>query len=71
MVMKFWNKDKDVRRRCWTKVTRPNEFTHGNRDLKVWCQQQPSTGKFYYYYGTDSWWFERSEDAMFFLLKWS
>jgi len=68
--MKYWNKDKDVRRRCWTKVQRP--YTNkGNQHLKQWCQQQSSTGKFYYYFGTDSWWFEHKEDAVMFLLRWS
>ena len=68
--MKFWNKDKDVRRRCWTQVKRPLRSS-GNQKLKQWCQQQPSTGKFYYYYGTDSWWFERAEDATLFILRWA
>lgn len=70
--MKYWNKDKDVRRRCWTKVTRPSgALKVGNQALKRWCQQQSSSGKFYYYYGTESWWFERSEDAVWFLMKWA
>jgi hypothetical protein len=70
--MKFWNKDKEVRRRCWTKVERPQQGSHvGNQELKRWCQQQPSTGKFYYYYGTESWWFEHSKDAVLFVLRWS
>ena len=67
--MKFWNKDKDVRRRCWVKVSRA--FTRAsNQELKVWCQRQSSTGKFYYYYGAASWWFEHKEDAVMFALRW-
>jgi len=67
--MKFWNKQKEVRRRCWVKVHRiPGRIS--NQELKVWCQQQSSTGKFYYYYGADSWWFENKEDAVMFVLKW-
>ena len=70
LVVKFWNKDKDVRRRCWIQVKRP-ENRVGNQALKVWCQQQSSKGKFYYYYGSDSWWFEQPEDATMFLMKWA
>lgn len=70
--MKYWNKDKDIRRRCWTKISRPKNLYHvRDQALKRWCQQQSSTGKFYVYYGTDTWWFERSEDAMMFALRWS
>lgn len=68
--MKFWNKDKDVRRRCWTKVTR-TPSRHSNQEMKRWCQLQSSKGKFYYYYGSPNWWFERSEDAVMFSLRWS
>lgn len=70
--MKYWNKDKEVRRRCWTKISRPKNLYHiGDQELKRWCQQQSSDGKFYVYYGTDTWWFERSEDAVLFALRWS
>ena len=83
--MKFWNKDKEIRKRCWTKVPRPRRtaqwqlvggkatFTHDipSDELKRWCQQQSSTGKFYYYYGADSWWFENPHDATHFLLRWA
>lgn len=69
--MKYWNKDKDIRRRCWTKVKRSSSFEIGNREMKRWCQQQSSKGKFYYYYGSPNWWFERAEDATMFVLRWS
>lgn len=84
--MKYWNKDKEVRRRCWTKVQKPPQTPYRieigmtgtitrtyatNDDLKRWCQQQDSTGKFYFYYGSDNWWFENPEDAVIFKLKWS
>lgn len=68
--MKYWNKDKDVRRRCWTKVEVPLG-RHSKQALKRWCQQQASMGKFYYYYGKSTWWFERSEDAVLFSLRWA
>lgn len=69
--MKYWNKDKEIRRRCWTKVNIPNQlYRISDSELKRWCQQQLSTGKFYDY-GTDTWWFEKSEDAVLFALRWS
>lgn len=69
--MKFWNKDKEVRRKHWTRVQRPkNLYNIGDQELKRWCQLQASSGKFYCYYGTDTWYFEKPEDATWFLLKW-
>lgn len=67
--MKFWNKDKEIRQRCWTRVTR-TLGTSSTHEVKRWCQHHPSTGKFYYYYGTNSWWFEFADDALAFKLKW-
>lgn len=70
--MKYWNKDKEIRRQCWTKVNRPKQlYQIGDSELKRWCQLQTSTGKFYVYYGSDTWWFEKSEDAVMFALRWS
>ncbi len=86
--MKYWNKDKDVRQRCWTKVTLSNktkiqqvvkngwvqmqvDVAAPVSEIKRWCQLQGSTGKFYTYFGADSWWFENEQDATMFLLKWS
>jgi hypothetical protein len=68
--MKYWNKDRDIRRRCWARVVRARGATPDS-EVKRWCQQQSSTGKFYFYYGTDTWWFERSEDAVLFTLRWA
>ena len=84
VVMKYWNKDKQVRVRCWIQVTHPKKYSlmpvqggwaRFNADvptteLKRWCQLQHSPGKFYHSYGTDSWWFEKHEDAMLFSLRW-
>lgn len=68
--MKYWNKDKNVRQRCWTQiVVKPN--SQGYAAMKRWCQQQSSSGKFYKYYGTETWWFERAEDATLFALRWA
>jgi len=83
--MKFWNKDKEIRRRCWTKVNHPLRtarwalnsgdaiFTERVpfEDLKRWCQQQASPGRFHHYYGGVAWWFENPHDATHFLLRWS
>lgn len=68
--MKYWNKDKDVRQRCWISVNR-TPGTSSNQEIKRWCQQQPSKGKFYFYYGSKNWWFEKSEDAVIFLMRWA
>ena len=83
--MKYWNKDKEIRKRLWTKVNHPLQKARWipnvtfailservpYEELKRWCQQQASPGKFYHYYGADSWWFENSHDATHFLLRWS
>ena len=70
--MKYWNKDREIRRLCWTRVQRPTNLYHiTDRVLMHWCEQQSSMGKFYVYYGTDTWWFEQSEDALLFSLRWS
>ncbi len=83
--MKYWNKDKEIRKRCWTKVNHPLQKARWipnaggailservpSDELKRWCQQQASPGKFYHYYGADSWWFENPHDATHFLLRWA
>lgn len=68
--MKFWNKDKDIRRRCWTKINR-SQGANTDTEVRRWCQLQSSNGKFYHYYGNNSWWFERPEDATWFALNWA
>lgn len=68
--MKYWNKDKDIRRRLWIRVDRSHN-RYMDPEIKRWCQQQSSDGKFYYYYGTSTWWFEKEEDAVLFSLKWA
>jgi hypothetical protein len=62
MDMKFWNKDKTIREKYWHKVeiprkrrtvydllNKPNAWDDIDTfdDLKLWCQHQPSVGKFY------------------------
>lgn len=66
--MKFWNKKHEVQRRCWHKVKLRPIF---NDDIKVWCQQQASTGKFYgRILQSDIIYVEKSEDALLITLKW-
>jgi len=69
--MKYWDKDRDLRVSSWTQIQRPKNLYHiGDTELKRWCQEQSGDGKFYVYYGTDTWWFERREDAVMFTLRW-
>lgn len=68
--MKYWNKNKDVRLRCWVKVLIKSRNVR-DHEIKRWCQQQPSNGRFYNYFGSNTWWFENPQDAMIFILKWS
>jgi len=78
--MKYWNKSKKYRNQQWHQVTTVR--AHGQNlplvagksydfgALKYWCQQQASEGKFYYSPYT-GWWFEKMEDASWFVLKWA
>lgn len=69
--MKYWNKDKEVRKQYWTRIHYEPFGKNNKYDINRWCRQQPSTGKYYVYFGTNNWWFERSEDAVLFALRWS
>lgn len=83
--MKYWNKNKKVRERCWHRVDKDppsleeikQYINHLRFDLvdhdtlKVWCQQQHSTGRFYHRWGDGTWYFELHDDAMWFKLKWT
>lgn len=72
--MKYWNRRKHVRERCWISVNWPTTSTGLSVPgvvLKRWCQRQSSTGKFYIDYNQFRVWFERSEDAAWFVLNWS
>lgn len=68
--MKYWNKDKGVRQRCWVRVDRVFSSVPDDK-IKIWCQQQPGSGRFYFRYNEGTWWFEKAEDAVFFTLKWT
>lgn len=63
--VKYWNKDKHVRERCWTKVS-VVDSDHCEEKF-LWCQRRDG-GKFYRRYY--DWWFERAEDAAWFILRW-
>lgn len=72
--MKYWNRSKHVRERCWVAVNWPTASTSlfiPEFVLKHWCQQQSSTGKFFIDYNGYQLWFERGEDATWFVLHWS
>ena len=66
--MKFLNKKK-IARSGWP-TTKPPAIENV-RKAKEWCQQHPSIGRFYYHYTNTRWWFEYSDDALCFALKWS
>lgn len=40
-------------------------------EMKLWCQRQPSKGRFYFKDNKTTWWFEHGKDATWFLLNWS
>ena len=76
--MKYWNKQKEVRERCWTKIT-VSGSDHDFYDRKEWCMRHTG-GKYYvrnptvdnYMFGNiHLWYFERAQDASWFTLSWS
>lgn len=80
--MKFWNKRKEVRLRCWTCVKlhlkKHHPFLNGNYQgflsysefdkLKAELQHLPSEGKFYMDVLKREVWFADSKDAVWFIL---
>lgn len=78
--MKYWNKTREVRLRCWTKISL-SKITYGNRELDLWTtldeyddckrllQLNPSDGKFFMQLLSKDIWFERGADATWFCLK--
>lgn len=76
--MKYWNKSKETRERCWTKIDGPAYYSV--EEVKRWCQNYPSKSKFFFgkprwdnaaeFKGFHWWWFfENSEDALIFKMK--
>ena len=81
--MKYWNKSKKTREKCWTRVQRRVKVSKGlygiddvllefqrEDEMKRWCQKQSSNGRFYFSAGNPNWYFEDEKDATWFLLKW-
>jgi hypothetical protein len=76
--VKYWNRSLKARELHWTRVTRPLpppniiyfEYNRRFDEVKRWCQQQKSTGRFFMRSGEYDVWFERPEDATWFLLNW-
>ena len=78
--MKYWNKQPELRERCWFRVELKSdrilnrnggityfiEYLWKSNQLKTTLQQNSSTGKFYC--DGNVFWFERSEDATWFRL---
>lgn len=77
--MKYWNKSKEVRLRCWHKVLVVPILGTGfgsPREAKITLQRDPNPNKFYVEYNVHgstvfeiTVWFERAEDATYFGLK--
>ncbi len=65
--MKYWNKDKRIRQAHWFKIECNWNLSYFERKRQL--QQLPSTGKFYLYFGSNTIWFEREQDAMWFTLS--
>ena len=40
-------------------------------EMKLWCQRQPSRGKFYFKEGDPTWYFENAVDATWFAMHWA
>jgi hypothetical protein len=65
--MKYWNKDKRIRQEHWIPVQR-NLGAESYATVKRRLQNNPSTGRFYVYYGSSTVWFENEKDALWFML---
>ena len=84
--MKYYNKGKEVRLRCWTKVQGPGGQVDPNamfrsdmkfyfplsamRTWKIYLQRDPNPNKFYVDESINVWWFEDEQDAIVATLKW-
>ena len=71
--MKNWNKSKRYREASWHVVDLPAHTRQRWRqpEIKLWCQEQPSKGKFYWSPHQNLWYFELIEDASWFILRWT
>ena len=68
--MKYWNKKIRFKDAGWHKVVLPDPIPD-LKGLKVWCQQQPGRGKFYWAPYSNTWYFELGKDATWFTLNWA
>lgn len=66
--MKYWNRQKEYRL-TWATSPPPKIFLVD--EAKRWCQQHPSTNRFYFHYTNTRWWFENKDDALHFALVWA
>lgn len=65
--MIWTNKLTDTRRATWhTTLPCPSRKVE---QAHKWCNAQESEGLFYHHYTNTRWWFEKSEDAIMFALK--
>jgi hypothetical protein len=69
--MKYWNKRKNSRKNWYSVIVGPTIL--GTRGLKLWCQRDESSGRFFYtaYFKNNDgfkteWLFEDSGDAVVF-----
>ena len=79
--MKYWNKTKEVRLRCWTKVSLPYDPRTPTGNYDGWhswtkfinekrkLQLHPSKYRFFMIITKKEIWFESSYDALEFKLK--
>jgi len=67
--MHYNSPGKTHREKHWVRVNNGPDSEGKNRAHK-WCNDNPSTGNFYHFYAAPTWWFENSEDALLFKLKW-
>ena len=73
---KYWNKRRQVRERLWIPVVVPDklprelDWSQVKQLMKKWCQDNLH-GKFYTNLHTETWWFEKNEDAVVFALRWA
>jgi N-acetyl-beta-hexosaminidase len=81
--MKYWNKKRGREgwhaiemSDCYMNHVAPNSSIRHSRSyvygvqLKAWCQNYPSKGRFYYKYFGRFWYFEYEQDAIMFSLTW-
>jgi hypothetical protein len=73
--MRYWNKQKAARKN-WTMVKVGIDWSrlpaNNWNEMKLWCQRSTSRARFYSGpYTSSYWYFESSEDALAFKLKWA